>query len=142
METLLGLLDCLRGVSAPLEVCINVYTQELEAGHPLHILPIDADGLQVRLPPPEVNNQFFGLRGVNDQVVGLSPPPQPLNLVPVCRFIIGGDEPHHGGVIGELDDGIIWVGADTVIYVQSVQKRTQHTPCGEPVLRLRAVERC
>lgn len=59
-------------------VCVQ--TQESEAGHPLHALPIYAVGLQVGLP--EVNIQFFGLRSVVDQVVVRT-----LDLIPVCCLI-------------------------------------------------------
>lgn len=64
---------------------ICVQTQESEAGHPLHALPINAVGLQVGLP--EVNIQFFGLRSVEDQVVVRT-----LDLIPVCCLITTTDE--------------------------------------------------
>lgn len=37
------------------------------------------------------------------------------------------DEPHHSGVICAFYNRIVWVGADIVICVQSVEQRAQHT---------------
>lgn len=98
-------------------------TQELEAGHPLHTLLVDADGLQVRLPP-SVNDQFLSLRGIEDKVVICTPPYQPLELVLVCS---PSEMSPTSAVLSANLMTAFWVGADTVIGVQSVQKRAQHT---------------
>lgn len=58
---MLGLLQNLRGVGALLELCVYVHTQELEPGQPFHTLPTDADGLQLGLPPSDVDYQLFHL---------------------------------------------------------------------------------
>lgn len=42
-----------------------MHTQELEAGHRFHALPVDADGLQLGLPPSEVEYQLLRLGGID-----------------------------------------------------------------------------
>ena len=92
VEPLLGPLHDHRGIGAPLEVCVHVHAQELEAVHPFRTLPIYADGLQIGLPSPEVT--YFCLGGVEDQVLVCTPPHQPLDPLPVGHLVASGDESH------------------------------------------------
>ena len=88
MESLLCLFQERRGVNPPGEVIVTVYTQDLKAGHPLHFLTTDQDGLRVISFLPVVNDQLFGLGGVQDQVVLR----QFQDLFSVCSLICSRDE--------------------------------------------------
>ena len=69
-EALVGLLDQRRGVEGPGEVLRDVDTQEFKAGDPFDLCSIDVNGsVSDRPSPPEVHNKFFGLFGVQCQVV-------------------------------------------------------------------------
>jgi len=90
----LGSLHDCRDVGAPLEVCVHLHAQELQAEHPLHTLTLYVDGLQISLPPPEVHNHFLCLGGVVDQVVVCTLPYQPLEPLPVGYLIASVEESH------------------------------------------------
>ncbi len=73
VQSLMCLLDGSSGVGVPSQVIIEVEAQESEIGGPLHTVPIDEQGLNVRFLSPAVNNQFLGLGNVQSQVVFYTP---------------------------------------------------------------------
>ncbi len=70
---MLCLLDGSGGIGAPGQVIIKVNAQESEVGGPLHTVPIDEQGLNVRFLFPTVKNQFLGFGGIQGQVVFYTP---------------------------------------------------------------------
>ncbi len=48
--------------------------KELEGGDPLDSLAIDEEGEVGDCVLSVINNQFFGFRGVECQIIGLTPP--------------------------------------------------------------------
>lgn len=71
-----------------------MHVQEPEALQRLHTLPVYVDGLQISLLLPVVHNHLLSSRGVEDQVVVLTPTHQPLDPMSVGRIIVPGDKSH------------------------------------------------
>ncbi len=72
VQSLPGFLDLCLDVCSPCQVLGDVYTEVLEAAHPLHRGPADHKrnvGLQLSLP--EVYNQLFGFAHVQRERVEL-----------------------------------------------------------------------
>ena len=126
-EKLVCLLDQGWGVEGPREVLRDVDTQELEAGDTLNLRSVDMDGGVCATCLPEVNNEIFGLLGVESQVVVGAPLRQVLDLFYVGRLIVVADEANHCYVVCKLDNGIRTINRCAVVAEEGVEERTQHT---------------
>ncbi len=74
VQSLPGFLDLCLDVCSPSQVLRDVYTEVLEAAHPLHRGPTDHKrGVGLLLSLPEVYNQLFGFAHVQREAVVLAP---------------------------------------------------------------------
>lgn len=90
-----------------------MHTQKLDAGHPLHTLPIYLDELQI--------GQLLCLGVLRAKLLSAPHPTSHWTLT-VSYVFASRDELHYGGVNCEFYEFIIWQGPDTVMGVQSVEQ--------------------
>ncbi len=93
VQSLPGFLNLCLNVCSPCQVLGDVYTEVLEATHPLHRGPIDhkrSVGLLLSLP--EVHDQLLSFAHVQRETVVLTPWCKSLHLIQVCGLIIVGKQ--------------------------------------------------
>ncbi len=84
-----GFLDLCLNVCSPSQVLWDVYTEVLEAAHPLHRGPTDHKrSVGPLLSLPEVHDQLFSFAHVQRETVVLAPWCKSLYLIQVCGLII------------------------------------------------------
>ena len=106
--------------------------QVFEVVHPLNLKTSDEQWLM--RPPllPHVHNHLFGLVSVEGEVVVSTPRDQTVHLPPVVHLVSASDASNHGGVIGELNDGVVRVGSDAVVGEQGVEDGAEDTALRGP----------
>ncbi len=122
VQSLPGFLNLCLNVCSPSQVLWDVYTEVLEATHPLHRGPTDHKSVGPLLSLPEVHNQLFSFayiqRGTHR---GL------LYFIQVCGLIVIGNEAQNHSIIGEFDDRSGAVRGHAVVCVERVEQGTQDT---------------
>ncbi len=111
VQSLPGFLDLCLDVCSPSQVLGDVYTEVLEAAHPLHRGPTDHKrGVGLLLSLPEVYNQLFGFAHVQRETVVLAPWCESLHLIQVCGLIVVGNEAQNHSIIRKFNDrsGAVW----------------------------------
>ncbi len=91
VQSLPGFLDLCLNVCSPSQVLGDVYTEVLEAAHPLHRGPTDRKrSVGPLLSLPEVNDQLFSFAHVQRETVVLAPhiPSPTVNDSPVLSVKI------------------------------------------------------
>jgi len=101
--------------------------KEFEGEHPLNTLPVDAHWGWIPLVFPEVNHHLLSFAGLGQQVVFRTPTCQLVELIPVRSLIPSADETDDRGVIRKFNEGIGGVDGCTVMCLQGIQERAQHT---------------
>ncbi len=109
------------------EILGDVYTEVLEAAHPLHRGPTDHKrSVGPLLSLPEVHNQFFSFAHVQRETVVLAPWFKTLYLIQVCGLIIVGNEAQNHSIISKFNKEVeLW--EDTQSCVERVEQGTQDT---------------
>ncbi len=105
VQSLPGFLDLSLNMCSPSQVLGDVYTEVLEAAHPLHKGPTDhkrSVGPQLSLP--EVYHQLFSFAHVQREIVALAPWCKSLYLIQVCRLIIVGNEDQNHSIISKFNN--------------------------------------
>ncbi len=128
VQSLPGFLDLCLDVCSPSQVLGDVYTEVLEATHPLHRGPTDhkrSVGLLLSLP--EVYNQLFGFAHIQRETVVLSPWCESLHLIQVWGLIFVGNEAQNHSIISKFDNRIGAVRGHTVLGVERVEQGAQDT---------------
>ncbi len=88
VQSLPGFLDLCLNVCSPSQVLGDVYTEVLEAAHPLHRGPADHKRtVGPLLSLPEVYNQLFSFAHVQRETVVLAPP-HSSGLLVISRCIL------------------------------------------------------
>ncbi len=111
VQPLPGFLHLCLDVCSPCQVLGDVYTEVLEAAHPLHRGPTDhkrSVGLLLSLP--EVYNQLFSFAHVQRETVVLAPWCKSLYLIQVCGLIIVGNKAQNQSIVSKCNDrsGAVW----------------------------------
>ncbi len=128
VKSLPGFLNLCLDVCSPSQVFGDVYTEVLEAAHPLHRGPTDhkrSVGLLLSLP--EVHNQLFSFAHVQRETVVLAAWCKSLYLIQVCGLIIVGNEAQNQSIISKFNNRSGAVRGHTVVYVERVEQGTQDT---------------
>ncbi len=128
VQSLPGFLNLCLNVCSPSQVLGDVYTEVLEAAHPLHRGPTDhkrSVGPQVSLS--EVHNQLFSFAHIQRETVILAPWCKSLYLIQVCGLIIVGNEAQNHSIISKFDNRCGAVRGHTVMCVERVEQGTQDT---------------
>ncbi len=87
-------------VCSPCQVLWDVYTEVLEATHPLHRGPTDHKrSLGPLLSLPEVYNQLFSFAHVQRETVVLAPWCESLHLIQVCGLVIVVNEAQNHSIV-------------------------------------------
>ncbi len=111
VQSLPGFLNLCLNVCSPSQVLGDVYTEVLEATHPLHRGPTDhkrSVGLLLSLP--EVHDQLLSFAHVQRETVVLAPWCKSLHLIQVCGLVIVVDEAQNHSIIRKFDNrgGAVW----------------------------------
>ncbi len=141
VQPLPGFLDLCLNVCSPCQVLGDVYTEVLEATHPLHRGPTDhkrSVGLLLSLP--EVYNQLFGFAHVQRETVVLAPWCESLYLIQVCGLIIVVDEAQNHSIISKFNNRGGAVRGHAVMGVERVEQGLRTQPCGAPTFRVMELE--
>ncbi len=128
VQSLPGFLNLCLNVCSPSQVLGDVYTEVLEAAHPLHRGPTDhkrSVGPQVSLS--EVHNQLFSFAHFQRETVDLAPWCKSLYLIQVCGLIIVGNEAQNHSIISKFDNRCGAVRGHAVMCVERVEQGTQDT---------------
>ncbi len=105
VQSLPGFLNLSLNVISPCQVLGDVYTDVLEATHPLHRGPTDRKrGVGPLLSLPEVHNQLFSFAHVQRETVVLAPWCESLHLIQVCGLIIVVNEAQNHSIISKFND--------------------------------------
>ncbi len=105
VQYLPGFLDLCLNVCSPSQVLRDVYTEVLEAAHPLHMGPPDYKrSVGPLLSLPEVHNQLFSFALVQRKTVVLAPWCRSLYLIQVCGLIIVGNEAQSHSIVSKFDN--------------------------------------
>ncbi len=115
---------------SPSQVLGDVYTEVLEAAHPLHRGPTDhkrSEGPLLSLP--EVYNQLFSF--AQRKTVVLAPWCKSLYLIQVCGLIIVGNEAQNHSIISKFNNRGGAVRGHAVVGVERVEQGgSGHSPVG------------
>ncbi|KAI4884334.1 hypothetical protein NFI96_019146, partial [Prochilodus magdalenae] len=114
----------------PCEFLCDVNTEGLKAADPLYSGPSDGDGGVHSLLLPEVHYQLFGPVDVERKVILPGPVCQEADLLSVGLLVVIGDQAHSCSVICRFDDDIGAVSGCTVVRIQGIQERAEHTTLG------------
>ncbi len=126
VQSLPGFLDLCLDVCSPSQVLWVVYTEVLEAAHPLHRVPTDHKRSVGPLQSlPEVYNQLFSFAHVQRETVVLAPWCKSLYLIQVCGLIIVGNEAQN--LISKFNNRGGAVRGHTVMCVERVEQGSQDT---------------
>ncbi len=100
-----GFLNLSLNVCSPCQVLGGVYTEVLEATHPLHRGPTDHKrSVGPLLSLPEVHDQLFSFAHVHRETVVLAPRCESLYLIQVCGLIIVVNEAQNHSIISKCND--------------------------------------
>ncbi len=134
VQSLPGFLDlCLR---CAVQVRSSVYTEVLEAAHPLHRGPTDHKrSVGQPLSLPEVHDQLFSFAHVQRETVVLAPWCKFLYLIQLCGLIIVGNEAQNHSIISKFDNRSGAVRGHAVVCVESEYINT--CLCSGRFLRIR-----
>ncbi len=128
VQPLPGFLDLCLDVCSPCQVLGDVYTEVLEAAHPLHRGPADHKrSVGPLLSLPEVDNQLFGFAHVQREAVVLAPWCESLHLIQVCGLVIVVNEAQNHSIISKFDNrgGAVW--GHAVVCLERVEQGAQDT---------------
>ncbi len=116
VQSLPGFLNLCLNVCSPSQVLWDVYTEVLEAAHPLHRGPTDHKrSVGPLLSLPEVHNQLFSFAHVQKETVVLAPWCKSLYLIQVCGLIIVGNEAQNQSIISKFNNRSGAVRGHTVV---------------------------
>ncbi len=105
VQSLPGFLNLSLNVCSPCQVLGDVYTEVLEATHPLHRGPTDHKrSVGPLLSLPEVHDQLFSFAHVQRETVVLTPWCESLYLIQVCGLIIVVNEAQNHSIISKCND--------------------------------------
>ncbi len=128
VPSLPGFLNLCLNVCSPSQVLWDVYTEVLEAAHPLHRGPTDHKrGVGPLLSLPEVHDQLFSFAHVQRETVVLAPWCKSLYLIQVCGLIIVGNEAQNHSIISKFDNRSGAVRGHAVVCVERVEQGAQDT---------------
>ncbi len=121
VQSLPGFLNLCLNVCSPCQVLGDVYTEVLEATHPLHRGPIDHKrSVGPLLSLPEVHHQLFSFAHVQRETVVLTPWCKSLHLIQVCGLIIVGNEAQNHSIVSKFNNGSGAVWGHAVVGVERV----------------------
>ncbi len=128
VKSLPGFLNLCLNVCSPSQVLGDVYTEVLEAAHPLHRGPTDHKrSVEPLLSLPEVHNQLFSFPHIQRETVVLAPWYKSLYLIQVCGLIIVRNEAQNHSIISKFDNRSGAVRGHAVLCVERVEQGTQDT---------------
>ncbi len=105
VQSLPDFLNLCLNVCSPCQVLGDVYTEVLEAAHPLHRGPTDHKrSVGPLLSLPEVHNQLFSFAHVQRETVVLARWCKSLYLIQVCGLIIVGNEAQNHSIISKFNN--------------------------------------
>ncbi len=105
VQSLPGFLNLSLNVCSPCQVLGDIYTEVLEATHPLHRGPTDHKrGVGPLLSLPDVHDQLFSFAHVQRETVVLAPWCESLHLIQVCSLIIVVNEAQNHSIISKFND--------------------------------------
>ncbi len=105
VQSLPGFLNLSLNVCSPCQVLGDVYTEVLEATHPLYRGPTDHKrSVRLLLSLPEVHDQLFSFAHVQREAVVLEPCCKSLYLIQVCGLIIVVNEAQNHSIISKFND--------------------------------------
>ncbi len=126
VKSLAGFLDLCLNVCSPSQVLWDVYTEVLEAAHPLHRGPTDHKrSVGPLLSLPEVHDQLFSFAHIQRETVVLAPWCKSLYLIQVCGLIVVGNEAQNHSIISKFDNRSGAVRGHTAVCVERVEQETQ-----------------
>ncbi len=102
VQSLPGFLNLCLHVCSQCQVLGDVYTEVLEAAHPLHRGPTDHKRGVGSLP--EVYNQLFSFAHVQRETVVLASGCESIHLIQVCGLIIVVNEAQNHSIISKFND--------------------------------------
>ncbi len=103
VQSLPGFLNLCLNVCSPCQVLGDVYTEVLEAAHPLHRGPTDHKrSVGPLLSLPEVHDQLFSFAHVQRETVVLAP--WSLYLIQVCGLTIAGNEAQNHSIVSKFNN--------------------------------------
>ncbi len=113
---------------SPSQVLGDVYTEVLEAAHPLSRGSTDHKrSLGPVLSLPEVHDQLFSFAYIQRETVFLAPWCKCLYFIQVCGLIIIGNEAQNHNIISKFDNRSGAVKGHTFVCVERVEQGTQDT---------------
>ncbi len=128
VQSLPGFLNLSLNVWSPCQVLGDVYTEVLEAAHPLHRGPTDHKrSVGPLLSLPEVHDQLFSFAHVQRETVVLAPWCKSLYLIQVCGLIIVVNEAQNHSIISKFNDRSGAVRGHAVVGVERVEQGAQDT---------------
>ncbi len=120
VKSLPGFLNLCLNVCSPSQLLGDVYTEVLEAAHPLHRGPTDHKrGVGPLLSLPEVLYQLFSFAHIQRETW--------CQLIQVCGLIIVGNEAQNHSIISKFDNRSGAVRGHAVVCVERVEQGTQDT---------------
>ncbi len=126
VQSLPGFLDLSLNVCSPSQVLRDLYTEVLEAAHPLHRGPTDHKrSVGPLLSLPEVHDQLFSFAHVQRETVVLAPWCKSLYLIQVCGLIIVRNKAQNHSIISKFNDRSGAVRGHAVVCVERVEQGTQ-----------------
>ncbi len=128
VQPLPGFLNLSLNVCSPCQVLGDVYTEVLEATHPLHRGPTDHKrSVGPLLSLPEVHDQLFGFAHVQRETVVLAPWCNSLHLIQVCGLVFVVNKAQDHSIISKFNDRSGAVRGHAVVCVERVEQGTQDT---------------
>ncbi len=141
VQSLPGFINLCLNVCSPSQVLGDVYTEVLEAAHPLHRGPTYLKrSVRPLLSLPEVNNQLFSFAHIQRETIVLAPWCKFFYLIQVCGLIIIGNEAQNHSIISKFDNRCGAVGRHAVVCVERVEQGTQDTALWAPTFRVMELE--
>ncbi len=127
VKSLPGFIHLCLNVCSPSQVLGDVYTEVLEAAHPLH----RRSHWVLLLSLPEFHDQLFSFAHVQRETVVLAPWCKSLYLIQVCSLIIVGNEAQNHRIISKCNNISGAVRGHTVVCVrESRAGDSGHNPVG------------
>ncbi len=128
VQSLPGFLNLSLNVWSPSQVLGDVYTEVLEATHPLHRGPTDHKrGVEPLLSLPEVHDQLLSFAHVQRETVVLAPWCESLYLIQVCGLVIVINEAQNHSIIRKFNNESGAVRGHAVVGVEREEQGAQYT---------------
>ncbi len=128
VQSLPGFLNLSLNVWSPSQVLGDVYTEVLEATHPLHRGPTDHKrSVGPLLSLPEVHDQLLSFAHVQRETVVLAPWCESLYLIQVCGLVIVVNEAQNHSIIRKFNNGSGAVRGHAVVGVEREEQGAQDT---------------